>query len=118
MNVARVDSAEVKVAAVGIDYVVQLLIDWASCWGGIIIEAGVYVVAMELAGKNVAGVDSMAIDERACDVEIWTLLRVSGSLHSHVHPLIGVEVDAVVVVECTLVTGWSFHSAQIGCSAT
>ena len=29
-----------------------------------------YVVAMELAGKNVAGVDSMAIDERACDVEI------------------------------------------------
>ena len=33
-------------------------------------EAGVYVVAVELAEKNVVGVDEMAMDEQVCGVEL------------------------------------------------
>ena len=33
-------------------------------------EAGVYVVAVELDGKNVVGVDEMAMDEQVCVVEL------------------------------------------------
>ena len=61
------------------------------------IEAGVHVhvVVVEL-----VGVDKMAMDKQVCDVELWTLLRVFDSRHSHGQPKMGVEVDVVVAVEC------------------